>query len=103
MMKEIAKRFLEEKHTAPWIEDPSAEALVDYVYNGGVWDKDARAKYPAIQAKQSTEWHMEDVLAYLTFIVVQDRTCDGFIDKHIANGTVSALLNRYLELEEETI
>ena len=46
---------------------------------------------------------MEDVFAYLTFIVVQDRTCDGFIDKHIANGTVSSLLNRYLELEEEIV
>ena len=25
---------------------------MDYVYNGGIWDKDARAKYPALQAKQ---------------------------------------------------
>lgn len=102
-MKEIAKRFLEENHTAPWIEDPSAEALVDYIYNGGVWDKDARTKYPDIQTKQPNTWSMEDVFAYLTFIAVQDRTCDGFIDKHIANGTVSALLNRYLVLEEETV
>ena len=102
-MKEIAKRFLSEKHTAPWIEDPSAEALVDYVYNGGVWDKDAREKYPVIQAKQPNAWSVEDVFAYLTFIVLRERTCDGCIDNHIANGTVSSLLKRYLELEEETV
>lgn len=102
-MKEIAKRFLRENHTAPWTEDPSAEALVDYVYNGGIWDKDARAKYPAVQVKQPNAWSMEDVFAYLTFIVLRERTCDGCIDKHIDNGTVSALLNRYLVLEEETV
>lgn len=43
------------------------------------------------------------MFAYLTFIVLRERTCDGCIDKHIANGTVSALLNRYLELEEEIV
>ena len=102
-MKKIAKRFLTENHTAPWREDPSAEALVDYVYNGGIWDKNARAKYPAVQVKQPNAWSMEDVFAYLTFIVLRERTCDGCIDKHIDNGTVSALLNRYLVLEEETV
>ena len=44
-----------------------------------------------------------NVFAYLTFIVLRERTCDGCIDKHIANGTVLALLNRYLELEEEIV
>lgn len=100
-MEEIAKEFLIGNHITSWIEDPSAAALVRYVYDSGIWDKDARAKYPTIKAKQPDDWSMEDVLAYLTFIVLKERTCDGCIDQHIANGTITALLNRYLALEEE--
>ena len=37
-MKEIAKTFLAVPHTAPWIYDESASALVNFVCEGGVWD-----------------------------------------------------------------
>ena len=35
-MKEIAKTFLAVPHTAPWIYDESASALVNFVYEGGI-------------------------------------------------------------------
>lgn len=50
-MKEIAKTFLAVPHTAPWIYDESASALVNFVYEGGIWDARAREKYPAIRQK----------------------------------------------------
>ena len=99
-MKEIAKTFLAASHAAPWVRDESARALVNYVYEGGVWDAHAREKYPLIRKKPSREWSLDDVFAYLTFIVVVDRTNEGCIDSHIADGTVAGLLRRYLELVE---
>ena len=54
-MKEIAKTFLAVPHTAPWIYDESASALVNFVYEGGIWDARAREKYPAIRQKSSQE------------------------------------------------
>ena len=72
-MKEIAKTFLAVPHTAPWIHDESASALVNFVYEGGIWDARAREKYPAIRQKSSQEWSMDEVFAYLTFIAVVDR------------------------------
>lgn len=99
-MKEIAKTFLAASHAAPWVRDESARALVNFVYEGGVWDAHAREKYPLIRKKPSREWSLDDVFAYLTFIVVVDRTNEGCIDSHIADGTVAGLLRRYLELVE---
>ena len=99
-MKKIAKTFLAVPHTAPWIHDESASALVNFVYEGGIWDAHAREKYPAIRQKSSQEWSMDEVFAYLTFIAVMDRTNEGCIDSHIADGTIASLLHRYLELVE---
>ena len=79
-MKEIAKTFLAASHAAPWVRDESARALVNFVYEGGVWDAHAREKYPLIRKKPSREWSLDDVFAYLTFIVVVDRTNEGCID-----------------------
>ena len=100
-MKDIVKGFIDRKHTAPWSQDESAKLLVAYVYNGGVWDADFRNSIQAIRKKAIVDLELPEVFTYLTFIVCMDRTQEGCIDAHIANGTVHALLRRYLMLTEE--
>lgn len=99
-MKEIARAFLANAHTAPWTKDEHTKALIQHVYDC-VWDPRARQKYPNIRQKPSHEWSLEDIYAYLSFIAVTDRTNEGCIDRHVADGTISELMKRYLEIVED--
>ena len=105
-MKEIAREYLKKDHDAAGTSvhgfpDQECEALHRFVYHGGIWDAHARKKYPVIRLKKPSEWTLDDIYAYLTFIVLTERTQEGCFEAHIKDGTINRLLERYLELEGE--
>ena len=77
------------------------EELHRFVYDGGLWDGDFRKHYPQIKTKPIMELTLQEVYTVLTYIVCTERCNEGFIEHNMQNGTLEALLTRYLELVKE--
>lgn len=101
-MKEIAQAILsaELKDTACWFEDEHYAALQRLVFRGGIWDADFRDKISRIREKPVHTLSADEINTYLTFIFCTDRTQEGCVEAHIANGVLPALMRRIVELEE---
>ena len=101
-MKEIAQAILsaELKDPAHWFEDEHYAALQHHVFRGGIWDADFRDKISRIRKKPIRALSADEINTYLTFIFCTDRTQEGCVEAHIANGVLPALMKRTLELEE---
>ena len=101
-MKEIAQAILsvELKDPACWFEDEHYAALQHHVFRGGIWDADFRDKISCIREKPVHALSADEINTYLTFIFCTDRTQEGCVEAHIANGVLQALMKRTLELEE---
>ena len=101
-MKEIAQAILsaELKGPACWFEDEHYAALQHHVFRGGIWDADFRDKIGRICEKSICALSADEINTYLTFIFCTDRTQEGCVEAHIANGVLPALMKRTLELEE---
>lgn len=101
-MKEIAQAILsaELKDPAFWFEDEHYAALQHHVFRGGIWDADFRDKISLIREKPVRTLSTDEINTYLTFIFCTDRTQEGCVEAHIANGVLPALMKRTLELEE---
>ena len=101
-MKEIAQAILsaELKDPACWFEDEYYAALQHHVFRGGIWDADFRDKIGRIREKPIRALSADEINTYLTFIFCTDRTQEGCVEAHIANGVLPALMKRTLELEE---
>ena len=101
-MKEIAQAILsaELKGPACWFEDEHYAALQHHVFRGGIWDADFRDKISRIREKPVHALSADEINTYLTFIFCTDRTQEGCVEAHIANGVLLALMKRTLELEE---
>ena len=101
-MKEIAQAILsaELKDPALWFEDEHYAALQHHVFRGGIWDADFRDKISRIREKPVHALSADEINTYLTFIFCTDRTQEGCVEAHIANGVLPALMKRTLELEE---
>ena len=101
-MKEIAQAILsaELKDPALWFEDEHYAALQHHVFRGGIWDADFRDKISRIREKPVHALSADEISTYLTFIFCTDRTQEGCVEAHIANGVLPALMKRTLELEE---
>lgn len=101
-MKEIAQAILsaELKDPAHWFEDEHYAALQRHVFRGGIWDADFRDKISRIREKPFHALSADEINTYLTFIFCTDRTQEGCVEAHIANGVLPALMRRIVELEE---
>ena len=101
-MKEIAQAILsvELKEPTCWFEDEHYAALQHHVFRGGIWDADFRDKISCIREKPVHALSADEINTYLTFIFCTDRTQEGCVEAHIANGVLQALMKRTLELEE---
>ena len=101
-MKEIAQAILsaELKDPALWFEDEHYAALQHHVFRGGIWDADFRDRISRIREKPVHALSADEINTYLTFIFCTDRTQEGCVEAHIANGVLPALMKRTLELEE---
>ena len=101
-MKEIAQAILSAvlKNPARWFEDAHYAALQQHVFQGGVWDADFRDKISRIREKPIRALSADEINTYLTFIFCTDRTQEGCVEAHIANGVLPSLMKRTLELEE---
>ena len=101
-MKEIAQAILSTKLKNPtrWFEDAQYAALQRHVYHGGVWDADFRDRIGHIREKPIRTLSADEINTYLTFIFCSDRTQEGFVEAHIVNGVLPALMRRIVELEE---
>ena len=101
-MKEIAQAILsaELKDPAHWFEDEHYAALQRHVFRGGIWDADFRDKISRIREKPVHALSADEINTYLTFIFCTDRTQEGCVEAHIANGVLPALMRRIVELEE---
>ena len=101
-MKEIAQAILsvELKDLACWFEDEHYAALQHHVFRGGIWDADFRDKISRIRKKPIRALSADEINTYLTFIFCTDRTQEGCVEAHIANGILPALMKRTFELEE---
>lgn len=101
-MKEIAQAILsaELKDPAHWFEDEHYAALQHHIFRGGIWDADFRDKIVRIREKPVRALSADEINTYLTFIFCTDRTQEGCVEAHIANGVLPALMKRTLELEE---
>ena len=101
-MKEIAQAILsaELKDPAHWFEDEHYAALQHHVFRGGIWDADFRDKISRIREKPVHALSADEIKTYLTFIFCTDRTQEGCVEAHIANGILPALMKRTFELEE---
>ena len=65
-----------------------------------IWDADFRDKISRIREKPIRALSADEINTYLTFIFCTDRTQEGCVEAHIANGVLPALMKRTLELEE---
>ena len=101
-MKEIAQAILSTKLMDParWFEDAHYAALQCHVFRGGIWDADFRDKISRIREKPIRALSADEINTYLTFIFCTDRTQEGCVEAHIANGVLPSLMKRTLELEE---
>ena len=101
-MKEIAQAILSAKLKDPacWFEDEHYAALQHHVFRGGIWDADFRDKIGRIREKPIRALSADEINTYLTSIFCTDRTQEGCVEAHIANGVLPALMKRTLELEE---
>ena len=101
-MKEIAQAILSTKLKNPtrWFEDAQYAALQRHVFRGGVWDADFRDRIGHIREKPIRTLSDDEINTYLTFIFCTDRTQEGCVEAHIANGVLPALMRRIVELEE---
>ena len=101
-MKEIAQAILSVvlKNPARWFEDAQYAALQCHVFRGGIWDADFRDKISRIREKPIRALSADEINTYLTFIFCTDRTQEGCVEAHIANGVLPALMRRIVELEE---
>ena len=101
-MKEIAQEILsaELKDPVHWFEDEHYAALQRHVFRGGVWDAGFRDRIGQIREKPIRALSADEINTYLTFIFCTDRTQEGCVEAHIANGVLPALMKRTLELEE---
>ena len=101
-MKEIVQAILSTKLMDParWFEDAHYAALQCHVFRGGIWDADFRDKISRIREKPIRALSADEINTYLTFIFCTDRTQEGCVEAHIANGVLSALMRRIVELEE---
>ena len=101
-MKEIAQAILFTKLMDParWFEDAHYAALQCQVFRGGIWDADFRDKISRIREKPIRALSADEINTYLTFIFCTDRTQEGCVEAHIANGVLPALMRRIVELEE---
>ena len=101
-MKEIVQAILSTKLMDParWFEDAHYAALQCHVFRGGIWDADFRDKISRIREKPIRALSADEIHTYLTFIFCTDRTQEGCVEAHIANGVLPALMRRIVELEE---
>ena len=98
-MRDIAGRFLHSEHNTELIpKDSSASELLEYVYNGGIWDADFRGKIDAVRKKPVNALSVDEIYTYLTAIACLDRTNEGLYYACIQDGTIGSLLERYLVL-----
>lgn len=101
-MKEIAQKVLAipmNSYTY-WNKYTDMKELVDYVYESGIWDSDFRDKISDLKKKNIKTLTLSEVYTYLTAIVCTERTNEGILDKLMLDGTISAVLRRYLEVVE---
>ena len=101
-MKEIVQAILSTKLMDParWFEDAHYAALQCHVFRGGIWDADFRDKISRIREKPIRALSADEINTYLTFIFCTDRTQEGCVEAHSANGVLPALMRRIVELEE---
>lgn len=104
-MREIATELLHFIHktnvseSVEWNVFPKAvRTFIDYVYNSGIWDGEFRGKLKTLESMQPSEMAMSDLHSYFTAIVCIERSFGGFIEQKTYDGTLAALLTRYLEL-----
>ena len=110
-MKKIAERCLDylqhqydPKESIGSVFPAPIEELHRFVYDGGIWDGNFRKNYPLIKTKPVMELTLQEVYTFLTYIVCTERCNEGFIEHNMQNGTLEALLTRYLVLaKEETV
>ena len=107
-MKEIAiglLAFIHETNTsgrAEWDVFPRpVQVFVDYVYNSGIWDGAFREKLKALESMKPSGMSLSDLNSYFTAIVCIERSFGGFVEQKTYDGTLEALLTRYLELTGE--
>lgn len=81
----------------------SIEELHRFVYDGGIWDGEFRRHYPVIKDKPIMELTLQELFTVLTYIICTERCNEGFIEHNLRNGTMEALLMRYLELTKEDV
>ena len=65
-----------------------------------IWDADFRDRIGHIREKPIRALSADEINTYLTFIFCTDRTQEGCVEAHIANGVLPALMRRIVELEE---
>ena len=100
-MREIAERFLQAEHKESlWQNDQTAVELLEYVYNGGIWDRQHKERIMQIRDKPFDTLALQEVYTYLTAIIGGERINEGLYDRMIQNGTIEKLLERYLVLTE---
>ena len=104
-MREIAAELLHFIHEnnvpgrIEWSVFPKAvHAFIDFVYNGGIWDGEFRGKLKTLESMRPSEMAMSDLHSYFTAIVCIERSFSGFIEQKTYDGTLAALLTRYLYL-----
>ena len=102
-MHDIAITLVNNASTADaanWENDPQYVALMKYVYQSGIWDKQYRSGIRGILQKEIAQLTPEEINTYLTFIFGTERIQQGCVEAHIQNGVLLNLMKRYLELEE---
>ena len=100
-MRDIAERFLRAEHKETlWQDDQTAVELLEYVYSGGVWDRQHKERIMQIRDKPFDTLALQEVYTYLTAIIGGERINEGLYDRMIQNGTIAKLLERYLALTE---
>ncbi len=87
--------------TTPFEKCDAAQTLMECIYSPSVWQNDFRQRISDILEKEINQLSLNEVLAYLTFIICTERTQNGCYDGNIRNGVIVILLNRYLELTEQ--
>lgn len=102
--QELLQFILEtkDKERVSWDEFPAPVwAFISFVYNGGIWDHSFREKLSALKTMKVSDMCLDDVFAYFTAIVAIERSFNGFVEQNAYDGTLEALLHRYLELVKE--
>lgn len=99
-MKELAIAYLRANHTQSWdwTADQSAYNLFVFLYQDGLSVGDYKPYITIFHEKPIAELTLTEVKAYLTMLAKHDRVSDCY-SSAIENGTLAALLNRFLALE----